>query len=77
MLENQRDLQSTALRPTLHPRAATTTNVKLMSCLIFAHRTRRNPGEVGRNLAEISGSKTPESELWRGLLAVRWWAVNP
>ncbi len=40
-----------------------------MSCLIFAHRTRRNPGEVERNLAEISDSRTPESEYWRGFPA--------
>lgn len=32
-----------------------------MNCLIFAYRTRRDPGEVGMNLATISDSKAPES----------------
>ena len=64
-IENQRDLQSAALRPTLPARSAETTDFEPMNCLIFAYRTRRNPGEVAQNLAEISDSKTPESEHWR------------
>ena len=67
--EDQRDLQSVALRPTLQPPTAKTTDFEPMSCLIFDPRTRRNLGEVGRNLAEISDSRTPESERWRGFAA--------
>ena len=38
-------------------------------CLIFDPRTGRNLGKVGRNWAEISDSKTPESEHWREFAA--------
>jgi hypothetical protein len=69
VIENQRGLQSAALRPALQARTAKTTDFEPMNCLIFGHRTRRNPGEVGRNLAKISDSKTPESEHWRGFPA--------
>jgi hypothetical protein len=68
-IENQGDLQSAALRPTLQSPTANTTNFEPMNCLIFAHQTSRNPGEVGMNLAKISDSKTPESEHWRGFAA--------
>ena len=68
-IENQRDLQSAALRPTLQPSNAKTTDFEPMICLIFAPGTHRNLGEVGRNLAEVSDSKTPESEHWRGFSA--------
>ena len=40
-----------------------------MDCLIFDYQTRRNPGEVERNLAKVSDSKTPENEHWRGFPA--------
>jgi len=39
------------------------------SCLIFEAETSRNLGEIGLNLAQISDSKTPESEHWRGFPA--------
>jgi hypothetical protein len=55
-----------AHRQTLHSPTAKTTNFEPMSCLIFTHRTHRNLGEVGRNLAKMSDSKTPESEHWHG-----------
>ena len=68
-IENQRDLQSAALRPTLLARSAETTDFEHMDCLIFDPRTRRNLGELDRNLAEISDSRIPESEHWRGFPA--------
>ena len=68
-IKNQTDLRSAALRPTLRAPSAKTTDLEPMNCLIFDYRTRRNLGEVNRNLAEISDSKTPKTEHWRGFPA--------
>lgn len=62
-------MQSIALRPTLQPPTAKTTDFEPMSCLIFARRTRRNLGELDQNLAKISDTRTPEREHWRGFAA--------
>lgn len=61
-IEDQRDLQSAAVLPTLVSPTAKPINFEPMTCLIFTHRTRRNLGEVRWNLAKISDGRTPESE---------------